>query len=117
MKQALVVDDDQMVRRLVCEILRGEGYETHEAGTLAEAERLVTRQTEATVLVVDGQLASWNGMDTGRIIEEARAFNDTLKIIGLTGNLMNVEEMALVGCDVVLSKPLTRLEALIEQLP
>lgn len=58
----LVVDDEAEIRLLLSAILKGMGYVTEDAGTLAEARALV-REKSPDLLFMDINLHDGNGLD------------------------------------------------------
>ena len=60
--QILVVEDEENTASMIREILEGEGYEVHAAGTLKDARREVGRR-EFDTLLVDRNLPDGDGLD------------------------------------------------------
>ena len=62
MKTILVIDDEEKLRNLLCRIIRAEGFEVLEAGSLKEGSKLLaTKQID--VLLCDVKLPDGNGVD------------------------------------------------------
>ena len=57
----LIVDDDQMTRTGVAELLQQAGYETTAVGSFEEAARLI-RRTPPDLLIADVRLGPFNGL-------------------------------------------------------
>jgi len=69
----LVVDDEQVLRDLVCRTLRDEGYRTLEAAHGGEALELVESGSEAVDLVVtDVVMPGMDGRELGRRLAQSR---------------------------------------------
>jgi CheY-like chemotaxis protein len=69
MKKILVVDNNEMLCRLACDILRTEGYRAFPATNIAEAMEALERE-DFDLLVTDHAMPGMTGMDL------ARAFRD-----------------------------------------
>ena len=66
----LVVDDDRGVLRLTARMLRLEGYTVLEAGSGAEALRMLETQPEIRLVVTDVVMPGMHGLDlAARILE------------------------------------------------
>ncbi len=69
MKKILVVDDNEMLRRLTCDILREEGYRAVPAADAAEALRAFEEE-EFDLLVTDFQMPGMNGVELARAVRD-----------------------------------------------
>jgi two-component system cell cycle sensor histidine kinase/response regulator CckA len=79
----LVVDDDDMVRRLVSVSLRNAGYFVMEAGSGTEALELLSREnTKVGVLVTDIRMP---GMDGIELVRRVRDGHPCIKVLYMTG--------------------------------
>lgn len=67
MKNILVVDDNEMLCRLTCDILRTEGYRAVPASNAAEALRAFDEE-EFDLLVTDFQMPGMSGVELARTI-------------------------------------------------
>jgi len=67
MKKILVVDDNEMLCRLACDILRTEGYRAVPASNAAEALR-VLEEEEFDLLVTDSQMPGMSGLELARAV-------------------------------------------------
>jgi CheY-like chemotaxis protein len=67
MKKILVVDDNEILCRLTCEILRTEGYHAVPATSAAQALDAFERE-EFDVLVTDFRMPGMTGLDLARAI-------------------------------------------------
>ncbi|MCX5745251.1 MAG: sigma-54 dependent transcriptional regulator [Proteobacteria bacterium] len=64
----LIVDDEKNIRRTLRMVLEGEGHVVHEAGSIAEADVVLARETVDLVLL-DVKLGEDNGLDLLRAIK------------------------------------------------
>lgn len=67
MKKILVVDDNEMLCRLACDILRTEGYRAVPASNAAEALRALEEE-EFDLLVTDSQMPGMSGVELARAV-------------------------------------------------
>lgn len=81
-ERILVVDDNEMIRRLNAEVLRCSGYEVDTAIDGAEAWAELNDR-EYDLLVTDNEMPGFTGID---LISEVHAAHMTLPIIMATGN-------------------------------
>ena len=64
----LIVDDERNIRRTLRMVLEGEGHRVHEAGTIAEAETVLARES-IDLILLDVKLGDDNGLDLLRTIK------------------------------------------------
>jgi CheY-like chemotaxis protein len=79
-EKILVVDDNEMLCRLACDILRTEGYRAVPASNAAEALQALEEQ-EFDLLVTAFQMPSISGLDLARTV---RARNPHFPVIVMT---------------------------------
>lgn len=79
----VVVEDDDVVRTLATEALRGLGYDVHAAATGAEGVRLLNALGPVDLLLSDIGLPG--GMSGKQLADAARASRPQLKVILITG--------------------------------
>jgi DNA-binding NtrC family response regulator len=104
----LVVDDEEMVRRLAARILLGEGYHVVEAAGGQEAIRVLQRAFQRIDLVVtDVAMPGIGGRQLGETIFRCWPAVRLLFMSGFPGHRM-VEEGALDPASPFLQKPFTR---------
>jgi CheY-like chemotaxis protein len=104
----LVVDDEEMVRRLAARMLQGEGYHVMVAGGGEEAIRLLQRASQRIDLVVtDVAMPGIGGRQLGDTIFHCWPRVRVLFMSGFPGNRI-VEEGALDPASPFLQKPFTR---------
>ena len=80
MKTILVIDDEIKLRALLARIIRGEGFEVIEAGTLGEGNKLLTTK-DVDVVLCDVKLPDGNGVD---FVSRIKPNYPSLEIILLT---------------------------------
>jgi CheY-like chemotaxis protein len=80
MKKILVVDDDEMLCRLACDILRTEGYHAVPATSAAQALEAF-EQEEFDLLVTDFRMPGMSGVELAQAI---RGRNPQFPIIVMT---------------------------------
>jgi CheY-like chemotaxis protein len=80
MKKILVVDDNEMLCRLSCDILRAEGYHAVHATSVAEALEAFEKQ-DFDLVVTDFLMPGMDGLDLARQI---RAKQSNFPIIVMT---------------------------------
>ena len=110
----LVVDDDEMIRRLVRTVLEADDWKVVEACDGQEAfERL--EDTNPSVVVLDVMMPGMDGVEVCRKID-----HDTVKVIMLTARDDPALEQACreAGADAFLTKPFSSITLLdlIEEL-
>lgn len=67
----LVMDDDRIVRRFLCEALGIEGYEVLAASSLETAMPMFNRQDKAVdLLIVDVMMQSLNGAPAATVLKQ-----------------------------------------------
>lgn len=82
-KTVLVIDDEQIVRKTVCRILRKLGYTTLEAGDGYDAVQLFQEKAaEIQAVLLDVTMPSLSGEDTFR---EIRKIDPGAKVILMSG--------------------------------
>jgi DNA-binding response OmpR family regulator len=106
-----VIDDDQMVRRTMCNALDAAGFVTVEAEDGIEGLEAIAR-TQARIAVIDIIMPTREGLDI--IVDATRRFPD-LKVLAVTGGgrvgPTDYLEMALqLGAHDVLAKPFRNAE-------
>ena len=110
----LVVDDDEMVRRLVRTVLEADDYKVVDARNGDEALRML-ETTEVKVVVLDVMMPGLDGVEVCRKID-----HDSVKVVMLTARDDPVLEQACrdAGADAFLTKPFssTRLLDVIEEV-
>ncbi len=108
--RVLVVDDEELVRRVCLSFFRTENFECHGAGNGAEALRMLAERPFDLVLL-DIDMPIMSGTATLRQLR-AQPPCDHLKIIMASGGVSADElaELLALGADDYLTKPLLRQE-------
>jgi two-component system, chemotaxis family, chemotaxis protein CheY len=92
-RQILVVEDDKSLRKLLADILEGEGYEVSEAGNGKEAMS-VLRATERPpdLIVLDLMLPKMNGWDFRAALSEDDGLSDIplLVVSGIGPDIVSI---------------------------
>jgi len=106
----LLVEDEEVVRRLVLEVLRGQGYSVLAAPNAAEALDLASRHAGTIdLLVTDVVLPGMSGAELARRMGAARPETRVLFISGYTGEAIARHGMLEPGI-AFLHKPFTPSE-------
>jgi CheY-like chemotaxis protein len=107
-RRALVVDDDEMVCRMMADALRDRGFEVLTANSAPEGIATLSEELLALdLLVTDLVMPGMTGEELVRLIRKTGGEVD-LAIVGVTGNLAEGVEARLekAGADAVLDKAL-----------
>jgi DNA-binding response OmpR family regulator len=104
----LVVDDDEMIRRLVRAVLEADEFEVAEARDGETALRLAS-ETKPSVVVLDIMMPGLNGVEVCRRLDHSE-----VKVIVLTAkdDPDLEEECRALGADAFLTKPFSSIELL-----
>ena len=103
MKKILVVDDNLMMRKLIVNLFRNEGYEFEEASDGIEALELIDHEA-FDLVITDIIMPKMEGIEL--IIQARKKFPD-LKIIAISGSKPFYLYMAKrLGIECVFTKPL-----------
>ena len=104
----LVVDDDDMIRRLVRTVLEADDLEVVEASSGARALEMVD-STHPAVMVLDIMMPGINGVDVCRQVDHSK-----VKVVILTARDDPVleDECRDAGADAFLTKPFSSIELL-----
>jgi DNA-binding response OmpR family regulator len=104
----LVVDDDEMIRRLVRAVLEADEFEVAEARDGETALRLAS-ETKPSVVVLDIMMPGLDGVEVCRRLDHSE-----VKVIVLTAkdDPRLEDECRAVGADAFLTKPFSSIELL-----
>jgi DNA-binding response OmpR family regulator len=104
----LVVDDDEMIRRLVRAVLEADEFEVAEARDGETALRLAS-ETKPSVVVLDVMMPGLNGVEVCRRLDHSE-----VKVIVLTAkdDPRLEDECRALGADAFLTKPFSSIELL-----
>jgi len=105
-KKVMIVDDQEMIRRLVKMTLAGEGYDVYEAVDGMEAMNLAEEQTPDLIILDVMMPGLLDGMDVCRKMREKPELKDTI-ILFLSARAQEVdkEEGMFAGATDYLIKP------------
>ncbi|MBI5587699.1 MAG: response regulator [Deltaproteobacteria bacterium] len=93
--KVLLVEDNQMNKILVREILTLNGYDIVEAGSGTEALKVLTTQ-KPDLILMDLHLPGMDGVTATRIIKADEA-NRNIPVLALTASAMKGEEDHILG--------------------
>jgi len=103
----LIVEDEEIVRELVCEILRGHGYRVLATDRGSEALRLVQAETGGIdLLISDVVMPEMNGAEVARRVHELAPRARVLFVSGYSENDMADQGLEMLAFQ-VLQKPFT----------
>ncbi|MDA8391542.1 MAG: response regulator [Actinomycetota bacterium] len=109
MRQAIVVDDSRVMRRILCKILDELGYEVAEAGDGQEALDSLDRLSDLSLALVDWNMPIMNGIDFVKALRSERDY-DLVRIVMVTSEVAVTKMMQALnaGADEFVMKPFTR---------
>jgi DNA-binding response OmpR family regulator len=104
----LIVDDDEMIRRLVRTVLEADDFEVIEAKDGEQALTVISDKGPA-VVVLDVMMPGLNGVDVCRQLD-----HDNVKVIILTArdDAELAEQCMQAGADAFLTKPFSSIQLL-----
>ncbi|TLS67974.1 response regulator [Mariprofundus erugo] len=118
MAKVLLVDDDDLLRCILTEVMISQGYEVIEAADGRPVADMIIRE-EPDILITDLIMPEQEGLKT---IQQARALRPQLPIIAISGGGRTVStdflQVALImGVNATLTKPFdhNQLVALVDQ--
>ncbi len=100
----LVVEDESVLRSLVCHFLRNEGYEVSEAEDGGEGVRVYEQEGPFDLILLDLNLPIFSGVEVSRRVKQR---NPDQKILILSAAIVRENEEALkkMGVHHFLTKP------------
>ena len=107
-RQVLVVDDDEMIRRLVRTVLEADDFEVIEAPNGEQALKMID-DLKPSVVVLDIMMPGINGVEVCRRLD-----HDNVKVVILTArdDADLADECMAVGADAFLTKPFSSIQLL-----
>lgn len=119
MKKILIADDEALIRRLICDFLHKNGYETSEADNGKAAIELFEKEKNFDLAVLDIMMPEIDGWEVCRKIRE----KSNIPIILLTARSQEFDQLTgfEAGCDEYVTKPFSpvilvkRIEALLKR--
>ncbi|MGE5183335.1 MAG: sigma-54-dependent transcriptional regulator, partial [Acidobacteriota bacterium] len=110
----LIVDDEKNIRRTLRMVLEGEGHVVHEAGSIAEADGVLARES-IDVILLDVKLGDDNGLDLLRTLksrgEDGRSSRTSeIPVVMISGHATIEDAVAAtrLGAFDFMEKPLDR---------
>jgi signal transduction histidine kinase/ActR/RegA family two-component response regulator len=111
-RHVLVVDDSALSRKVVCRLLKSQGFICHEAENGAECvEMVLAGKCPYELILMDFEMPVLDGPSAARQLRDDKC---DLLIIGVTGNVLPEDKQYFIdhGANIVLSKPLNVSELL-----
>ena len=107
-KKILVVEDNEVNRRLAGFLLRSQGYQVCEATTAAAAFEMVDKE-RPDLIVMDIQLPGMDGLEITRKLKEQPATAD-IPVVAVTSFAMkgDREKALAAGCAGYVTKPIDK---------
>jgi len=107
-KNILLVEDNEVNRRLAGFLLRSQGYQVREATTAAAAFEMVDKE-HPDLIVMDIQLPGMDGLEITRKLKEQPATAD-IPVIAVTSFAMkgDREKALAAGCAGYVTKPIDK---------
>ena len=114
--QALVIDDSRAVRLLVGNILRGQGFEVHEAGDGQQGLEELHQNPEIGLILVDWNMPVMDGLEFIKAVRQSRAW-DSVRLVMVTTETESeqVQRAMTAGANEYVMKPFTS-EVLVAKL-
>ena len=110
----LVIEDDEDIRQMICDILEDEAYVTIQASNGLEGIDALRKHHEIGIIITDLLMPEKEGIET---ITEIRKDYPSLRILAISGggicmpeNYLNLAKV--MGADSTLCKPFGRKELL-----
>lgn len=102
-KKILVVDDEEIMRGFLCDLLKEDGYDVDESRSGEDAIVRVTRGV-FDLVITDIKM---QGKDGYSVLVEAKKINPRMKVLMMTGYAVDgeAEDSLLLGADGFILKP------------
>ena len=94
-ERVLVVEDEEMVRRIACRALQEYGYRVVEAADGAAALALLATGTEVDLILCDIVMPGLSGRELGAALTQAAPGSAILYMSGYTGNDVKLRQLVL----------------------
>jgi CheY-like chemotaxis protein len=110
MYRVLIVEDDAIIRDMLVQMMRQEGYDTYEAEDGKEALKIVDSR-KPNLVITDLLMPEKEGLE---LIQEVRKKDKKIKIVAISGGSrlidadQSLKTAQLIGADRVCKKPLNR---------
>jgi DNA-binding NtrC family response regulator len=104
----LVVDDEEVLRKVIHKILTKEGYDVHLASSGTEALEILSKK-EIDLVITDVKMPEMDGFD---LLEQMKKNYPKLGIIVMTafGDAYTVRDALMLGADEYITKPFKSYE-------
>jgi DNA-binding NtrC family response regulator len=104
----LVVDDEEVLRKVIHKILIKEGYDVHLASSGTEALEILSKK-EIDLVITDVKMPEMDGFD---LLEQMKKNYPKLGIIVMTafGDAYTVRDALMLGADEYITKPFKSYE-------
>ena len=113
MARVLVADDDAAIRKLLVDLLTGEGYEVSEAKTGNEVLQVVTRsEKKPDLILMDVRMPEMSGIDVLRRMREQKAGVGVLVVTAYGTSNLAIQSIQLGAYDYI-TKPFDLEEVLV----
>ncbi len=113
-RNALIVDDQPDIRKLILMTMESEDFQLHEADNGVDALRLAQNLRPAVVLLDVMMPGGLDGYQVCEKIKTDEVLRHVTKVVLLTarGQRTDIERGQLAGCDAYLVKPFSPIELL-----
>jgi len=107
-EKILLVEDNEINRRLAVFLLRSQGYQVREATTAEEAFE-VLKEDRPGLILMDVQLPDMDGLEVTRKLKENPSTRD-IPVVAITSYAMkgDREEALVAGCTDYITKPIDK---------
>lgn len=103
----LIVEDNDVNRSVLCDMLKGFGLEVQEAQNGAEAVEMA-QETQFDLILMDVSMPVMNGIDATRALRDTAGPNQNTRIIGLTAHGVDTlrDAATAAGMNAIFAKPI-----------
>ncbi len=108
-RTVLILEDEEVIRRLLSRVLTKIGCTLHSAGSVRDAIGIVEK-TALDLLVTDIKLPDGEGYEVIKRVNERRPGAKIVIVTGLIPSEVHLQELALKNVAAVLQKPFTLKE-------
>ena len=115
-KHALVIDDSQVMRMIICDILESVGYQVTDAGDGDEGLEKLQEMGKVDLVLVDWRMPGMDGLEFIETVRKDQAYQD-LQIIMITthSESTKIAQAIQAGANDYVKKPFNK-KALHEKL-
>lgn len=106
MNNILVIEDDEVSRKLLTRLLKGMYLNVYEASNGLEGYE-IAQKTSLEVVITDMVMPCQNGFET---ILDIKHLHNHIRIVAMSGNLDLLKEAGFYGAHLTLSKPINPQE-------